>query len=114
TKHHLAARPRRGLAQKKPQLLLQQCSVLLSHHCPVGPRGTWGVVDYSCSADESENARGQEEKTHPQQNRYGTSGRGRENVRMHSRCSGESPMNSKPCTKPARCRTTARKTSGSG
>src|SRR5438105_10480835 len=47
TKHHLAARPRRGLAQKKPRLLLQQFSVFSFPSLPCWAEGTWGVVHYS-------------------------------------------------------------------
>src|ERR1700693_4770028 len=47
TKHFLAARPRRGLAQKKPQLLLQQFSVFSFPSLPCWAEGTSGVVHYS-------------------------------------------------------------------
>src|SRR5882724_11842216 len=110
TKHYFAARPRHGLALKRPQLLLQQFSVFLSHHCPVGPREHRALCIIVCPADESESDR----ETTFAKNRHGTSGKGRANARMQSRCSADSPMNSKPCTKPARWRTTARKISGCG
>src|SRR5438552_12414578 len=42
TKHYLAACPRRGLAQKKPQLLLQQFSVFSFPSLPCWVRGNMG------------------------------------------------------------------------